>query len=1130
MQQIADWLNKLGMSEYAQRFAENDIDFAILGDLTDQDLEKIGVASLGHRRKLLRAIAELNGRPAGTSSSLPPLGVTPAPTPASAPPPISASVETTGERRHVTVMFSDLVGSTALSAQMDPEDLREVISSYQKSVAETVSRFGGFVAKYMGDGVLVYFGYPQAHEDDAERAVRAGLELVEGVAALKTRAPLQTRVGIATGLVVVGDLIGTGSAQEQAVVGETPNLAARLQGIAEPNTVVIADSTRKLLGNLFELEDLGAKDLKGIEGPAHAWAALRASSVESRFEALRTTTTPLVGRDEEMELLMRRWAQAKAGDGCVVLISGEPGIGKSRIAEAMQERLGAEPHTRLRFFCSPYHQDSALYPAIAQLERAAGFRREHTPEQRLAKLEAVLVQATNDLSEVAPLIADLLSIPTGERYPALSFTPQKRKEKTLQALVAQADGLAVQQPVLMIFEDVHWSDPTTRELLDLLIERVPAVRLLVVITFRPEFSPPWVGRPQVTLLTLNRLPPRQRIEMISRMIGGKALPREIADQIVERTDGVPLFIEELTKSVLESGLVTEAGDRYAVAGPAGPLAIPTTLHASLLARLDRLAPTREAAQIGAALGRSFSHELISAVAQMSPQKLDDALEQLVRAELIFRRGTPPDAEYTFKHALVQDTAYSTLLRGSRQQLHARVAATLERRFPETIVAEPSLLAQHFTEAGLTEKAISYWLKAGQQSISRCAMNEAVAQLRKGLNLLSSITEGAARQEQELDLQITLGHALMAAKGLAAPEPGEALARARYLCELLAQPQQLGMVLRGQFLFGVVRGELDQAERHAEEMLHLGEARNDAMWACFGSLSIGNTRHFTGKLVDARAYLENALSLCDPTFRRFSPSPEDTYVQILIFLSRTLLYLGYVDQARLRRDEALAEARRLSPYNLVFALCFAWYGDWASEGVESAPARLQSAEKVLAISAEQGFAMWSPVGNIMRGWSLGVVGQAAEGIPLMLKGIDDVSATGCNILIPLFLMVLAQVYGTAGQPEEGLKRLAKAAKLVETTRERWAEAEMHRLRGTLLLSMHDQAAAEDSFHKALAVAQRQNAKFWELRAAMSMARLWRDQGKREAARDLLAPVYGWFTEGFDTRDLKEAKALLGELAS
>jgi class 3 adenylate cyclase/predicted ATPase len=1112
MQQVADWLEKLGLGQYAQRFAENDIDFSVLPHLTDADLEKVGV-SLGHRRKILAAIAELAG-----SAQSPLQAVKSEPKP-----------QDTAERRQVTVMFSDLVGSTALSARMDPEDLREVISAYQKCVAETVQGLGGFVAKYMGDGVLVYFGYPHAHEDDAERAVRAGLELIQAVAALKSSAPLETRVGIATGLVVVGDLIGTGSAREQAVVGETPNLAARLQGVAEPNTVAIAESTRRLLGNLFDLENLGAIDLKGASAPVQAWAALRPSSVESRFEALRTATTPLVGREEEVDLLLRRWEQAKRGEGQIVLVSGEPGIGKSRIAEAIQERLGTEPHTRLRFFCSPYHQNSALHPAIAQLERAAGFRRDDTAEQRLDKLEAVLLQATNDISELAPLLSDLLSIPTGSRYLAIDLTPQKRKEKTLAALVAQAEGLSLREPVLMLFEDVHWSDPTTRDSLDLLIDRISTLRALVIITFRPEFTPPWTGRPHVTLITLNRLSRRQRADMIAGVTGGKALPKEIADQIVDRTDGVPLFVEELTKSVVESGLVTVAGGHFSLVGPTVPLAIPTTLHASLLARLDRLAPTREVAQVGAALGRSFSHELIGAVAQMPQERVDDALEQLVGAELIFRRGRPPDAEYTFKHALVQDAAYSTLLRSSRQQLHARIAATLENRFPEIVAADPALLAQHFTEAGLVEKAISYWFKAGQQSISRSAMTEAVAQLRKGLDLLSGISDGTARQEQELDFQITLGQALMAAKGLAAPEPGEAFARARHLAESLVRPQQLGTVLTGQWIFTLVRAELDQAEYFADEVRHLGEARDDAMWQCFGSSFSGMTRHFTGKFVEARTYLEKARSLWDPTFRRFSASPDDVYVQLLLCLSRTLLYLGYVDQSRLLRDEALAEARRISPYNLVFALCHAWYGDWASEGAECARTMLHSADKVLATSAEQGFPIWSAVGNIVRGWCLGSVGRA-EGIPLVRRGIDDLNATGCNILIPFFLTVLAEVYGTAGQPQEGLKQLVEAAKLVETTRERWAEAEMHRLRGTLLLSINEHAHAENSFRQAIALAQQQSANFWELRSATSLARLWRDQGKRDEARELLAPVYGWFTEGFDTIDLKEAKALLEELAA
>jgi len=565
MRQIADWLKKLGMSEYAERFAENDIDIAVLRHLTDQDLKDIGV-SLGHRRKMLAAIGELA-----------------ADTPVTPQPPAVTEPQDTAERRQLTVMFCDLVGSTALSARLDPEDLRGIIGSYHRCCTELVEHNGGFVAKYIGDGVLVYFGYPQAHEHDAERAVRAGLALVEAVPKLETAAtaPLQVRVGIATGLVVVGDLIGEGAAQEQAVVGETPNLAARLQGLAEPGAVVISSSTRGLTGGLFEYRDLGTVALKGFAENVPAWQVLGAGATQSRFEALHATT-PLVGRDEEIDLLMRRWEQAKLGEGHVVLISGEPGIGKSRIAETVVERLRSEPHTRLRYFCSPHHQDSALYPTVTQLERAAGFRREDTTEQRLDKLEAMLSQATNDLGDDVPLLAALLSIPTGDRYPPLNLSPQKQKEKTLKALLAQVEWRAKRDPVLMVLEDAHWIDPTSRELFDLTIDQVPTMPVLVIITFRPEFTPPWIGRPHVSLLSLNRLPPRRGTEMIAGLTAGKALPKEIADQIVDRTDGVPLFIEELTKAVVESGVLTDAGDRYTVAGPLPTLAIPTSLNASLL--------------------------------------------------------------------------------------------------------------------------------------------------------------------------------------------------------------------------------------------------------------------------------------------------------------------------------------------------------------------------------------------------------------------------------------------------------------------------------------------------------------------------------------------------------------------
>jgi class 3 adenylate cyclase len=732
------------MSEYAELFAENKINISALRHLTDQDLKDIGIP-LGHRRIMQAAISEL-------------AGAAPEPAVRKEPKP-----QDTAERRQVTVMFSDLVGSTALSARMDPEDLREVISTYQKCVAETVQRFGGFVAKYMGDGVLVFFGYPQAHEDDAERAVRAGLDLIQAVGGLKSSAPLQARVGIATGLVVVGDLVGSGAAQEQAVVGETPNVAARLQSAAKPNTVVIAESTRKLLGNLFDVEDLGPQDLKGIGDPVRAWAVLRPASVESRFDALHASgLTELVGREEELELLVRRWSKAKTGEGQVVLLSGEAGIGKSRLTAALMERLEGEPHTRLRYFCSPQHTDSALYPIIGQMERAAGFAYNDSLKTKLDKLDAVLAQTSTPKQDAA-LMADMLSLPNDGRCTRLDLAPEQRRQRTLKALLSQMEALAQQSPVLMIFEDAHWADPTSLEVFGRIVDRIATLRVVLIVTFRPEFEPPWIGRPYVTALTINRLAQRDIEAMIDRVVGNKFIPASVRHDIIERTDGIPLFVEEMTKAVLEAGSEEEA-QRTAATVPSTALAVPASLHASLMARLDRLGPAKEVAQVGAAIGREFAHTLLAAVVRKPEGELQSALDRVIAAGLLFRQGAPPYATYLFKHALVQDAAYSTLLRSRRQQLHGRIAAILEGHFSEIVETQPEVLARHCAEAGLVEKAVGYWLKAGQRANARSAMTEAEAQLRKGLALLAAWPESTERQQLELNLQIALAAAQMATEG------------------------------------------------------------------------------------------------------------------------------------------------------------------------------------------------------------------------------------------------------------------------------------------------------------------------------------------------------------------------------
>ncbi|WP_338821938.1 adenylate/guanylate cyclase domain-containing protein [Bradyrhizobium septentrionale] len=1119
---ISGWLRGLGLERYEPAFRENAIDEAILPKLTAEDLRDLGVTAVGHRRILVDAIAALR---AEAFRDTPELSVEPDRSGGKAP---------EAERRQLTIMFADLVGSTALSARLDPEELRDIIGAYHRRCAEVITRSGGFVAKYLGDGVLAYFGYPQAHEEDAEQAVRAGLALIEAVAKLDggQATSLQVRVGIATGLVVVGDLLGEGAAQEQAVIGETPNLAARLQGLAEPHTVVIADNTRRLLGGLFDYRDLGTVPVAGIHYPVRVWRVVGASLVGSRFEALRAASTPLIGREEEIALLTRRWERAKAGDGSVVLIAGEPGIGKSRIAQTLLEQLSEEPHTRLRYFCSPHHQHSALYPSITQLEQAAGFRREDTAETRLDKLVAVLAMANKELSEAVPLLADLLSIPTGDRYPPLNFTPQKRKEKTLHVQVAQVEGLAARQPLLMLWEDIHWSDPTTLESLDLLIDRAATLRVLVILTFRPEFSSPWVGRPHVTLLSLNRLSPRHRAEMIAHITGGKTLPPEIANQIIDRTDGVPLFIEELTKSVVESGWMTDAGDHYSVPGPVLPLAIPTTLHASLLARLDRLAPTREVVQIAATLGRQFSHELISAVAAMSQPQLEGALVQLIRAELVFRRGTPPDATYTFKHALVQDTAYGTLLRSKRQQLHARIAQALEEKFPDIAATQPEVLAHHFTEADLTENAVAYWRKAGQRAAERSAHAEAIAHLRKGLMVAERVSDPAERARRELDLQLVLAPVLITTKSWAAPEVEQAYLRARDLCRQVGDVAQLFTVSWGLWLVYQQRCEFKMARDLLDELFAVARRRADPALLLQAHHAAWTTLLNLPELTACRAHLEAGLALYRPDAYRahkFLYGSHDAAVCNLYTAAAALWPLGFPEQALATAREAVSMARELShPFSLVLALVFA--AMIYQHRREAEPAREQ-AEAAIAVCAEHDIAPHlAAAGSILRGWAIAVRGKAAEGIAEVRDGLAAVQPTGVRIRRPYYLALLAEASTWAGEIEQGLIALAEAAAAVEETGERRWEAEIYRLLGELTVARRggDRTEAEACFRRALDVAGRQSAKALELRATTSLARLWCDQGKQQQAHDLLAPVYGWFTEGFDTPDLREARALLDAL--
>jgi class 3 adenylate cyclase/predicted ATPase len=1072
--------------------------------------------------------------PPASAAGVPTLASLPTP---QTPPPSAAPAIREAERRQLTVLFCDLVDSTALSSQLDPEDLREVIRAYQDTCAKVIARYEGHIAQYLGDGLLVYFGYPLAHEDDAQRAVRAGLGIVEALGALNTRLTedhgvhVAVRLGVHTGLVVVGD-VGSGTRQEQLALGETPNLAARLQGIAAPNTLAISAATFHLLGGFFACQPLGTPLLKGQAQPFAVYRVLYESMARSRLEAVGSAgLTPLVGREQEVELLLKRWAQVQEGVGQVVLLSGEAGIGKSRLVQVLKEHVAREPHAWLTpCQCSPYHQNTALYPWIDLLERVVlRFDREESPPQKLRKLEGFLVQYGLPLAEVVPLFAALLSLPLAADYAPLHLSPEQQKRQTLQALLTILLRIAAQQPVLLIMEDLHWVDPSTLELLTLIVDQGPTARILALWTFRPDFSPPWTGRSHLTQITLPRLPRRQAVEMTG-WVARKALPAEVVEQVIAKTDGVPLFVEELTKMILETGLLQERDERYELTGPLPPLAIPTTLHDSLMARLDRLATVKALAQLGATLGHEFPYALLQAISPWDEGTVQQGLHQLVDAELLYQRGLPPQATYVFKHALIQDAAYQSLLKSTRQQYHQRIAQVLVDRFPETAATQPELVAHHYTEAGLPEQAIPYWKQAGEIARQRSALQEAATHLRQGLALLSVLPESPARAEHELNLLFPLGLTLSMLHGQAAPEVGHVYDRARVLCQQLGDTPRLFLVLMGLRRFYSGCGALQRARAVAEQLDELAQRTQDPEHRLEAHFALGLVSFCLGDLVECRANTGRGLALEVPAAQPTSVAVVhgNRRASCLNYAALAWWGLGYPEQALHLSQEALTLAHHPPvPFNLAFTLHFAaCLRQLRREAPEAE--RLAAATMTLATDHELGH--WLGQSTILYGWAVAAQGQREAGLASLRQGLTAMDATGSELLRPYYLALLAALYGESAHPAAGQALVAEAWALVDKNGERWYAAELHRLQGALLLHQGTPAVhqAEQCFQQALDVARRQQAKAWELRAAMSLSRLWQQQGQQAEARALLAPIYGWFSEGFDTADLQEAKALLEEL--
>ena len=1115
--EVGEWLRNVGLGRYEPAFIENAIGFDVLPELTDDDLAKLGML-LGDRKRFIKAIKARTGDSpdAGITSEAKEL-------------PSDHSAIGAAERRHLTVMICDLVGSTALANRLDPEDMGAVVDALQAVCARITLAFDGFVAEFRGDGILAYFGYPRAHEDDAERTVRAALDIVAAVARLKTPAeePLSVRIGIATGLVVVGERGGEGALREHTVIGDTPNLAARLQALVGPGTVVIAASTRRLLGDLFRLRDLGFHEVKGIAEPIAAWAVEGVLSSQSRFEAIHAAAlSELIGRENELDFLLKRQRLAWKGEGQVVLLSGEPGIGKSRLVAALEERVGDRAHTFLQYQCSPHYSNSALYPFIAQLERAVGFKADDTSDERLSKLEALLAMPAPRAQEIAPLFAALLSVPTGDRYPKLPPNPAQQRRRTFAALLDQFESLARQKPVLFVFEDVHWADATSLELLDLTIERVRHLPVLALFTLRPDFEPPWAGLPNVATLALGRLDRNNAESIVAQVAGGHALPADVMNQIIAKTDGNPLFVEELTKAVLEGDILVKSADGYRLNGPLPPLGIPTTLQDSLMARLDYLASVKDIGQIGAAIGREFSYPLMREVVGRDEQSLKNALAKLEEAELLFRRGEPPEATYTFKHVLVRDAAYESLLKSRRQQLHGRIARTMEENFPDIVVSQPEILAHHFTEANLVEPAINYWLKAGNLALGR-SVNAAVNHLKQGLKLVASINDKTTSGKLELLLQMSLGNALRTTKGWSTESVKQAYTRALQLCSQNGLDEHTFPAVFGLWTWNFLRATLREAQALAEQLVNTAENVGDPVYEVLAHEALGFTFFAQGKFSSAHTELERGVILCEDSKAGayLDLSAQDPRVHIRSYDAMALWMLGFPDRAL----QLCAEARR--------------YADMSRHPFSEAMIRTISlrvhqlrgetdivagqADAVIALCQEHEFVHYVAMALILRGWATAQRGEFEKGIAEIQEGLKQERATGALLLDSYSLGLLADACIKNERYEQALEFLNQAqSRLDEDDTERFYAAEIYRLLGKIYLrSSQSLDQAEHYFSKGLKVAREQKAKSLELKLWLDMCDLYDVTQRADRGRAPLDEVYGFFHEGFDTVDLMKAKARL-----